>query len=916
MKPLHFFFLLISVFYFNPLKTKAQELRIVKDNIACAYGIKNDKGEWVAQPVYTSITMSKHGYFFVKDGNLQGILNLKAETVIPCKYNSISFPGTPDISMVYRYDQMKDTYNRYTQFMVAAGDKKGIINNKGKIVHPVQYSFIKVDRYGKYFLYRQEIRNQYAHIYTTIGDTAGNILFKEKKGYVMAFDNSGIMAIGGYAHYDHTISGKAGLIDMNGNLLCDTIYNQLSSCADGTYAIELDGKTGMIDAKGNVLVKPEYRILYSGYGTPTMACLCEKNIKKIYRIYDDKKVGLMRGNGTVILKPEYDNIEETPHYHKTSWYHWLIFQGKNKGILNDKYETVFPAEYQLIQPCQTYHNNNHNSGVKHMHVFLKKNNKWGFYADNGKELEPCVHDTFFRFDYMGYKRNDIRIFYLIKDNNTVAYNVMEYPAKKLELKPISKYKNAELFSDGSLILPVLRGENGEQINENFDYRESGNLFFIQQRHRVLVYNRNSKKWFTARVADHQRGIYIEILTKTGKAGLINSKTGAWVTDTIYTEFEQNYRSNKFIWAKTSYVAPKNGTVIIGTSNQNLWQTTNKISCPKSTPLWVLLDTTGKIVCKEKFDYHGPITDTLSLLKSNGRMGLFNTMLLKWDIPPQFNKLETKGGKLYMATSCGGKFGLYHETGKKLCDTVYTEAQLVFTDMHQGNKQASAVWLMSRPEGKTLFGGGSHEFTESRPAKIESLLMDYVLHDEAGKYNLANFKPLFSLKDSLKPMLRQSPFRGQIFQKLMLFPSSSNETRYQLSHITANTCVIVQETFIPQHSMEMPMSPKVILQIHNFQYENNLLTELNPSALFDSRENFKNELLASIQNNEKLNLDCSGIDNLADQGINMMELSPEGLKVFLNNESQWYNHYQVTIIPWERVALQRGGAAIAKLYLKK
>jgi hypothetical protein len=117
-------------------------------------------------------------------------------------------------------------------------------------------------------------------------------------------------------------------------------------------------------------------------------------------------------------------------------------------------------------------------------------------------------------------------------------------------------------------------------------------------------------------------------------------------------------------------------------------------------------------------------------------------------------------------------------------------------------------------------------------------------------------------------------------------------------------------------MEMPMSPKVILQIHNYQYKNNILTEMNLSALFDSRENFKNELLLSIQNNEKLNLDCSGIDNLADQGINMMELSPEGLKVFLNNESRWYNHYQVTIIPWERVALQRGGAALAKLYLKK
>jgi hypothetical protein len=800
--------------------------------------------------------------------------------------------------------------------MVAAGDKKGIINSKGKIVHPVQYSFIKVDRYGKYFLYRQEIRNQYAHIYTTIGDTAGNILFKEKKGYVMAFDNSGIMAIGGYAHYDHTISGKAGLIDMNGKLLCDTIYNQLSNCSDGTYAIELDGKAGMIDAKGNVLVKPEYRILYSGYGNPAMACLCEKNINRVYRIYEDKKVGLMRGNGTVLLKPEYDNIEEAPHYHKTSWYHWLIFQGKNKGILNDKYETVFPAEYQLIQPCQTYHNNNHNNGVKHMHVFLKKNNKWGFYADNGKELEPCVHDTFFRFDYMGYKRNDIRIFYLIQGKNAVAYNVSDYPAKKLELKSISKYKNAELFSDGSLILPVLRGENGEQITENFDYRESGNLFFIQQRHRVLVYNRMNKTWFTAKVADYQSGNHIVVHTKTGKAGLIHSKTGAWVTDTIYTEFNQSYRSLKHIWAKTSGSAQKtysgNAGVIVYNGNQQ----SLKISCPQSTPLWVLLDTTGKIVCKEKFDHPGPVNDTLSLLYSNGRMGLFNIILLKWSIPAKYHKLETKGGKLYLSTTCSGKFGLIHETGKIICDTLYTDAQLVYADMHYSNINASAVWLMSRPEGKALFGGGKNVFSETRPAKIESLLMDYILNDETGKHNYANFKPHFSSHDSLKTMLRQSPFREQIFQKLMLFPSSGNEIKYQLTHITPNTCVIVQETYIPQHSMEMPMSPKVILQIHNYQYKNNILTEMNLSALFDSRENFKNELLLSIQNNEKLNLDCSGIDNLADQGINMMELSPEGLKVFLNNESRWYNHYQVTIIPWERVALQRGGAALAKLYLKK
>ena len=346
-------------------------------------------------------------------------------------------------------------------------------------------------------------------------------------------------------------------------------------------------------------------------------------------------------------------------------------------------------------------------------------------------------------------------------------------------------------------------------------------------------------------------------------------------------------------------------------------------CAKMEANWVLIDTLGRQLSNIRFDYPAQLTDTFTVVSQNGRAGLLNTYTLKWTILPKYQSLKPLGGRAYLATTCSGKMGILHATGKSFADTVYTSGKKVFSDSYVENcapcLNTKEVWLMESKSGSVLYGTSGALFKETNAAQITLRMMDYLLNDLPGVTNYAQPILRFHIADSLKPNLHSSPFRKLLFDYLMANKEAHNNKYIttQLSHITPFSFVIKSQIIKSSYTEGMMPSSyaQEILKWRNFIYEDGALKELQCEQLFDSPSDFYAEFLMATQDSTMLNFDWSGTEEMADFGGQDKELSYEGIKVwFCNPDQPYYPRYQSVTIPWERVALQRAGAKIAEKYL--
>ena len=110
------------------------QLKIVKDNIACTYGLKNEQNEWVVKAQFIDIqtlhapsiifeTLSESGYVLIdKDG----------KELLPSIYKYIryiQYPSHPPSHLIITNHE----------------DKKGVFHPQMGMLFPVQYSHIVQD---------------------------------------------------------------------------------------------------------------------------------------------------------------------------------------------------------------------------------------------------------------------------------------------------------------------------------------------------------------------------------------------------------------------------------------------------------------------------------------------------------------------------------------------------------------------------------------------------------------------------------------------------------------------------------------------------------------------------------------------------------------------------------------------------
>jgi hypothetical protein len=121
--------LVVITFIFFQLKGVSQ-LHIVKDNIACTYGLKNAANEWVVKPSYLLIEQLYTNEYRITDTYGKGIMNNEGSVIIPPEYSSV--------------DVMDARY-----YWVTKSNGRGIINKEGLVIVPPKYEaiYFLTDRY-------------------------------------------------------------------------------------------------------------------------------------------------------------------------------------------------------------------------------------------------------------------------------------------------------------------------------------------------------------------------------------------------------------------------------------------------------------------------------------------------------------------------------------------------------------------------------------------------------------------------------------------------------------------------------------------------------------------------------------------------------------------------------------------------
>ncbi len=187
-----------------------------------------------------------------------------------------------------------------------------------------------------------------------------------------------------------------GLIDLDGNVITEPIYQQITSLEyrPGRILVEKDGKFGVLDAKGNVVLETKYdEIKADGYWTEE-----ESYHKTGFIVAEKAKDGINFGyldyEGNIILDTKYESLERALEYEDDNIY--LIAMQKGKKCVFRNKKKIIDSNFQEI----TY------SNLSKVFV-VNKNGKYGFFKLNGKTiLKPEYTSYSMAGNYISVTKDD------------------------------------------------------------------------------------------------------------------------------------------------------------------------------------------------------------------------------------------------------------------------------------------------------------------------------------------------------------------------------------------------------------------------------------------------------------------------------------------------------------------------------
>lgn len=883
------------------------QLHVVKDNIKCAYGLKDTNQAWVVNPVYVEIrelvfmanSRGTHEGFEVFDGRYHGVLSASGKIVVPI---------SQDYIMAYS-----------TGYIGVKNKKACIFDTAGKALCEQVYDQIKPYRYSAdyYWCYKES----QGSALTSLIEISHGFLFKDVPGYVREWTDSTYTIfqkneqyyVNPYSADNLKLPPEFGVIDTNGTIILPRIYNEIW-IRKKHFAVRKDQTYLIVNSKNELIAGPfsslkkakttQERGPWIAMKEDSTCSLISDDLQTIvpfntydkigliseyrdlYRVVKDKKTGLMDSTGKLIIPLLYDEIIRGSEAYGT-----YICKSKGRfGIINSKGEIVLKANYDLMKSGSDY---------------LR------FLIGNDALYAIPVNDTIRKLAFLF--RNSFGDFYKSR-----YYTVL--------IKRDDTGRPTDLFCNG--------------LQESLSLGSYENLLWFRNRlpgipDDLHVFTASGIGLFPDKVRDvfpHDSTHLLSLETKSRHFGVASSASGTMVLDTTYTAI---------------HITPdKPGTVLIWGRSKKGYQVFDRYGTSCVSTVF------DSIPCKTG-------NENYFSGSSNGKKGLLDRDL-GWIIAPAYEEVQAISDKLSYVITKGGHIGIRDHSNRLVIDTAYTDFTPVFSNIHEClfansdtiNDFTAAKkqlwWLLSGHDNRALFNDRgecilSGSASDPHSALIDSLLFQFAFKGELfdcnreeetyyhtfikadGSHNIAEGAFKITLTKKEKELLRSRPFVKEICAILKrsyqeecanlhyantdpLFPVSAQKGHLPDTFIYKGLNHF-GENFVSLGYCEATPSAYNALNVHwvNYNYsdpfyENYLLrsgklhkTEI--SDVFGSGNLLQEELLLAISKNDSLALDCSSPEGLVKKAQGHLSLSEKGISVYFRDSD--YLLAEV-VIPIERL----------------
>lgn len=490
----------------------------------------------------------------------------------------------------------------YEYFVLSKNDKVGVIDKKGNDVIDAIYSMIYIPNPEKdVFLCYDEIDE------CTILNKKGKKIFENYENIeVITSSNNN----GDTEKYllKYKKDNLYGLIDLDGNLVSDAIYDKILSMKDrpGRILVKKDDKYGVLDMYGNLFIDLKYdKILSDEYSSSkdsyskTGYIIAKKNNNGI-------EYGYINYKGNIVLDTKYESIKRVLEYNDNNVYLIVMQKGKKGVFKNNK--KIIDFSFQDINY----------SDLSNIFI-VNKNGKYGFYNLNGRViLKPKYSQYSVAGNYISVIQNDKTKLYDINGNlvDTTSYKRMietenpsyfiaqdddgYYSIISKDIKIDRKYIQIYYAFDNYFVFTNADGKTGV-INALIDEIE------IEPKYDFIILIDGTKSLEAVDGINNLIDIYSKDLVKT-----VTVEDGT--LEKINSEYCAVYSDKDLIYIDS------NGEVVLNTAIYK----DSKLYAIQKNGKWGFCDKTEKIIVKCEYDIVTELNEYgFAGIKKAGKWGIID-----------------------------------------------------------------------------------------------------------------------------------------------------------------------------------------------------------------------------------------------------------------------------------------------------
>lgn len=634
-------------------------------------GLKNEQGQVVIPAQYESIGWSNGEFSLIgnvtgyRSKGLWGLINTQNNKVTKAEYEDLS-PGQGELVVARK--KLSGTVTV----------RSGCINLSGKQIVPFSYDGIRIISFR-------------AIVYTRNGSQFKHGLIDLENNVLIPLNFRNIYPLGSLRYGVENFNGKTAIFSEDGKQLCDFLIDSLSSFKKDYAIIYQSQRQGLINRNGEVKLDPVFNaiklnedgsvltrlsshwIILDGQNNALREINADsiivvgKNLLKIssagkFQLADqsfkpistewfsnignfsrgkahfirENRFGVINTQGEILIKPVYARlfVNDGPVVAElTSDKRFVLLDSTGIVITNRSYEEIRPFNGKFYP--------------------VRNRGYWGGLNSSGKEIIACTHDS------IGQVQDDLVVVKFkgkygvvnLKEDWIVTpqpgkielVNPERYLVQNQKTRFLKSFKGEIIyFSDnllehkGNFLIESLQSGSFLKIDmhgliaERFDRAESIQELF-EESEGLRAIKKDNRYGFVdsrgrLRIANRYEGVksFSETLAPVmirGKWGFINHDDQIAVQP-VYEHVEQFKNGFSVVKQKDHYgVIDRSGRLLLPVRYEAIEVLPDKRIKVKQNGMWGLSENTGKILLHPKFETLVPLNNGYAIISQHNKFGV-------------------------------------------------------------------------------------------------------------------------------------------------------------------------------------------------------------------------------------------------------------------------------------------------------